>query len=216
MPSQDAPGLLVVATEVEPGAEAEWNRWYDNRHVPQLLTVPGFLRARRYTAVEGIDGTRPYLALYDLASAAVLTSDAYLALRQPPQRTEEDRMMLRRFKASFRLEMTQINPPVTAPPEPPAFGALLVVGLDPEPAYEEEYNAWYDEEHLPGLLPVPGVLRARRFRALDGSPRYLAVYELAAADVRHSASFERAIDTPWSTRMRRHCTRAVTAIYRPR
>ena len=35
-----------------------------------------------------------------------------------------------------------------------------------------DYNAWYDEEHLPRLVGVPGVERARRFIA-DGqqSPR---------------------------------------------
>ena len=212
MTAEAAPGLLCVLTNVDPQHEQAWNQWYDTRHVPQLLSVPGFLDGSRYTAVEGIEGTRKYLALYNLASGAVYESEA----RKSLSRTDEDREMLPRFKEFVIANMTQIYPPADqTPAHPEAVGALLVVGLVPEPEYEEEYNAWYDEEHIPELLPVPGVLRARRFRALEGVLRYLAIYELSAPEVRHSEAFEKAIDTPWSARMRRHCARPVTAIYRP-
>lgn len=216
MTIHEPPGLLVVLTDIAPEQEAEFNRWYDTRHLPQLLSVPGFAAGRRYRCVEGIDGTRKYLALYDLERYDVLKSDAMLAVARPPQRTDEDREMIRRFQRALRADMTQIYPAAgKTPPPPPNSGAMLVVGLVPEPEYEEEYNAWYDEEHIPGLLPVPGVLRARRFRAVEGAPRYLAIYELSAAEVRHSAAFEKAIDTPWSTRLRRHLARPVTGIYVP-
>jgi hypothetical protein len=68
-------GLLLVAIDVDPRHEAELNRWYDEEHIAERMAIPGFLRARRFVAVEG----RPrYLALYDLASPAVLESAAYL------------------------------------------------------------------------------------------------------------------------------------------
>jgi hypothetical protein len=38
------------------------------------MAIPGFLRARRFTAVEG---SPKYLALYDLESTEVLNSAAY-------------------------------------------------------------------------------------------------------------------------------------------
>ena len=214
--SDEAPGLLCVLTDVAAEHEQAWNRWYDTRHVPQRRAVPGFRDIGRYTAVEGIEGTRKYAALYDLEGPSVLTTDAYQALSRPPESGDEDREMLRRFQNSLRAVMVQIYPAADqTPPRPGNVGAVLVVGLVPDAEHEEEYNAWYDEEHIPGLLPVPGVLRARRFRAIEGAPRYLAIYEFSAPEVRHSEAFERAIDTPWSTRIRRCVSRPVTGIYVP-
>ena len=34
---------------------------------------------------------------------------------------------------------------------------LLLTLTEPPPAMEEEFNAWYDTEHLPERLSIPGV-----------------------------------------------------------
>ena len=34
-----------------------------------------------------------------------------------------------------------------------------------DPKYEEEFNAWYNTEHLPELLALPGFLDAARYVA---------------------------------------------------
>jgi hypothetical protein len=43
-------------------------------------------------------------------------------------------------------------------------------------------NRWYEEEHRPEKLALPGYLSMRRFRAYDGAPRFLALYELTAPE----------------------------------
>ena len=49
---------------------------------------------------------------------------------------------------------------------------------------EEEFNAWYREEHLPGLAAVPGTVGAYRFlRPVGRSPRYVACYDLLSPQV---------------------------------
>ncbi|HEV2300411.1 MAG TPA: hypothetical protein VGR91_02465 [Stellaceae bacterium] len=55
---------------------------------------------------------------------------------------------------------------------------LLMVWVDIDAAHEAAFNRWYDEEHIPRLLQVPGILGAGRYSALKGGPKYLAVYEL--------------------------------------
>ncbi len=60
---------------------------------------------------------------------------------------------------------------------------LLIVQMDVEPEWEEEFNRWYNEEHLPDLLKVPGFFGARRFVAEEGQPKYLAFYEVESSDV---------------------------------
>jgi hypothetical protein len=55
---------------------------------------------------------------------------------------------------------------------------LLVVLMEPEDGYEELLNRWYDDEHLAERAEVPGILSARRYVAVEGEPKYLAMYEL--------------------------------------
>ena len=61
-------------------------------------------------------------------------------------------------------------------------GVLLVYTDLMDPKYEEEFNAWYNTEHLPELLALLGVLDAARYVATKGGPKYLAAYELASVD----------------------------------
>ena len=61
------------------------------------------------------------------------------------------------------------------------MSGLLVTMTEPPPAMEEEFNAWYDTEHLPERLAIPGFISARRWLARDldpGEGKYLATYEL--------------------------------------
>jgi hypothetical protein len=39
---------------------------------------------------------------------------------------------------------------------------ILLVRVDVDPDIEEEFNRWYDTDHIPSLLKVPGVLDAKR------------------------------------------------------
>lgn len=55
---------------------------------------------------------------------------------------------------------------------------LLVVLMEPDDGYEELLNRWYDEEHLAERSEVPGIVSARRYVAVEGEPKYLAMYEL--------------------------------------
>ena len=63
------------------------------------------------------------------------------------------------------------------------IGFLLVL-MQPPANVEEEFNAWYDSEHVPERLSVPGVLTAIRFSTVSAAtPRYLAMYDLESEEV---------------------------------
>src|SRR6266851_5688886 len=81
---------------------------------------------------------------------------------------------------------------------------LLAVWTDIAPEIEAEFNAWYDTEHIPERLSVPGFLSGLRFVAVDGQPKYLALYELSDAEVRKSEAWKQAADSDWTKRMRPH------------
>lgn len=82
--------------------------------------------------------------------------------------------------------------------------AFLLVLMQPPPSLEDEFNAWYDTEHLAERLAVPGFETALRFVCIDGHPRYLAMYDLTHFDVLQSEAYksvgyERA--SPWTKRV---------------
>ena len=74
---------------------------------------------------------------------------------------------------------------------------------------EEEFNAWYDTEHLQERLAIGGFRSARRWVAevAPGEGKYLATYELDSPGVLQSpeylARFENA--TPWTRRCLDKC-----------
>jgi hypothetical protein len=95
--------------------------------------------------------------------------------------------------------------------------ALLLVMMDIDPEHEEDFNRWYSEEHVPERLSVPGFVSARRFRAVEGSPRYLALYELDSPDVLQSDAYRHFLEgegeTQWTRRVLAAC-RTQTALLR--
>jgi hypothetical protein len=73
----DGDYLLLVTTDVDPAAEAEFNDWYDREHLPGLRDVPGVLSARRFLVTNASDRLRRYLATYHLQDPQVHRSPAW-------------------------------------------------------------------------------------------------------------------------------------------
>ena len=63
----------------------------------------------------------------------------------------------------MRMEGEQILPGDALAPVGQAQ-ALLPISMNVAPEHENEFNEWYNIEHLPALGAVPGVLAAQRYR----------------------------------------------------
>jgi len=60
-------GTWVVLTHPSsPDVDAEFNKWYDEVHLPDVLSVPGIVGATRYARDSEEADLAPYLALYEL------------------------------------------------------------------------------------------------------------------------------------------------------
>jgi hypothetical protein len=84
----------------------------------------------------------------------------------------------------------------------------FIVTMDVAPDKEALFNEVYDQEHIPNLLQVPGVLAVTRAKAqpftlnIAGAPKevavtgpaYTAIYELESADVLASEAWGRAVE----------------------
>jgi len=89
-----------------------------------------------------------------------------------------------------------------------------VVETDVVPEHEADLNAWYDEEHMPGLAACPGTVRARRFRNPDGSPRYHSCYDLVRTETLGSEPWLAVRRTAWSDRVRPHFRNTKRTMFR--
>jgi hypothetical protein len=203
--------VCIGTSSVESEYEAEYNRWYDEEHIPNLLRVPGYRDARRYRAIQG---EPPYMALYALDTPAAYHSAEHDEAVNTPWR-ERLRPHYRAQGAVYR----QLSPaggllPGAAGLDAPERG-LLVVRLDVAPEHAEEFEEWYAAEHLPALCGVTGVIGGRTFVAVEGTPRYMAMYHLADPAAQASPAWERAAATPWTLRMRRLIPNRWRVVYRP-
>lgn len=187
MAANSGTGLLVVWTDVAPEAEAEFNRWYDTEHVPQLLGVPGFLSGRRYQAV---DGKPKYLAIYELTDEKVAKSDAFRQVRENP--TTWSKKMMPQFRNTQIGFFRQILSHGERPGKDAEF--VLTVRLNTPADHEKDFNDWYNEDHIPALVGVPGVYCARRYVAVEGDPKYLALYEMRDGGIPQTPEWNTARD----------------------
>jgi hypothetical protein len=100
--------------------------------------------------------------------------------------------------------------PVVSEAHVMANKGFLLVLMQAPPAFEEEFNAWYDTEHVPERLAIPGFETGLRFVCLDGAPKYLAMYDLTGPAVLDSPEYAKvsgANFTPWSKRvLKRVCS----------
>jgi hypothetical protein len=71
-----------------------------------------------------------------------------------------------------------------------ATARMIVFTIPTSAGESEELDRWYDEQHVPDLLAVPGVVGAQRFdlrkiKSPQGSPewQFLAIYRIEADDI---------------------------------
>ena len=112
--------ILVVMMDVEPGHEAEFDRWYNEEHLPERMEIPGYVSARRFK-LENPDntpdtkegtGVLKYLCIWELEDPSPLESDQYNMQRERPSkiRDEANKYITQRARGLY----TQIYPLVGA------------------------------------------------------------------------------------------------------
>jgi len=74
-------GVLAIWNGMKPGSDDEFVAWHVREHIPERVGLPGFLRGRRYIAIEGYP---KYFNFYETTDTAALTSDAYRARLNAP------------------------------------------------------------------------------------------------------------------------------------
>lgn len=140
-------GALIFWHGITAGTEADFHHWHSLEHLPERLSVPGFLRGRRYAAIAG---DAPFGILYEVEQTAVLTSRPYLdRLNNPTPWTRAN-----------VANMTATNRSICAIAA--SFGRgvgalMLTLRFTPRPDGAESLRAWLTERALPALADRPGM-----------------------------------------------------------
>lgn len=74
-------GVLAIWNGIADGRDDAFLEWHIKEHIPERIGVPGFLRGRRYKALEGDPA---YFNFYEVHTPQVLLSPAYLARLNDP------------------------------------------------------------------------------------------------------------------------------------
>ena len=176
-------GIFMVYTDVDPRHEDEFNAWYNTEHLPELLSLPGFLDAARYEATKG--GPK-YLAVYELRNVSALQTTTFHKWRAAPSPWSRRISPTVIGKNVIRIVGQQIFPRGLEQPDRELPPALQIGRMSVPESADKTWNAWYNGAYIPGYRKVSGVLYARRYRVVQGETGYATVYEFAHDKVSES------------------------------
>lgn len=206
MAAKKGRGLLMVFTDVPAEVEDEYNRWYNEEHIPERLSIPGVLSAARYVALQG--GPK-HLAAYELDQPETYYTDVWKNLLNNP--TEWSKRMSPTVVATkfIRNIYRMIYPDDLSEETTQAemSPTILVGRMSVPPELDAQFNQAYNTERLPECYKVPGYIRNRRFEAVEGSPKYMTVHEMQSVASSESPEWEtwRTMETPvWNNQVRPH------------
>ena len=89
--------VIAIWQDLVPEAKEDFREWHNRQHVPERLSIPGFLRARRLVALQG--GPEFY-TLYELDQIDTATSNGYLNRLNAP--TEWTQRIMPKFRNMAR------------------------------------------------------------------------------------------------------------------
>jgi len=194
-----ADDLLLVYSSPGPVELAEFTDWYDNEHVPARLATPGFGPVTRFRALDAM--VPDWLATYDV-KPGTLDTPAYQALWANASPREKQIMsslpvLDRRL---YSLLSDSWADGVSAASGPPPV--VMTVAMSVPPDVEPDLAAYYEQEHYPLLLGVPGWRRARRYVLTSGTgPKYLSLHEIDSEAAFDEPGYKTATSTPWRNRI---------------
>jgi hypothetical protein len=182
------------------GHEDEYNKWYDDQHAPDVVSVPGFVTAQRFVKNElplyrMVDLQVPkYLIVYK-----IVTDDVEAVFGEVNRRlktgetaispTFDTKTSVSYVYRPFKPEIKGVGgEPQGATPGPMQTYIQIVFTAMAE-GMERDFNLFYDNHHAPELAAIPGFVSAQRMilaRPSNSSipaTKYLALFRVETSDL---------------------------------
>lgn len=138
---------MLLSFDVAVEAVEEHDRWHSHEHLPERLSIPGFLRGTRWVATEG--GPR-YMVVYEVQDLHVLSSEAYLERLNNP--TPWTRRMMPFYRGMSRGLCSVLG----------SFGygqggTASLMRFTSSGSNAEDVRRWLLEQVLPAVPRAPGL-----------------------------------------------------------
>lgn len=145
-------GAICIWNDITPEGRADFYDWHINEHMPERAAIPGFLRSRRFVAINAL--TKPeFFTLYETVDAAVLTGSDYLARLNAP--TPWTRTATQAFRNTSRA-LTQVRRSLG----PGAGGTISTIRFAVRKGAENEGARIISTEFLPKIIDLAGIAGA--------------------------------------------------------
>jgi hypothetical protein len=140
-------GAIAIWNDILPDSRDAFFEWHSREHMPERLSIPGFLRGRRFAA---IDADIEFVTLYESPDVGTYSSDAYKARLGRP--TPWSREVLPGFRNNLR-GVCRVG--YTAAHADGGF--LWTLRLDETEGRRDELIRALSERLLPPLIEIPKV-----------------------------------------------------------
>jgi hypothetical protein len=152
-------GVAAIWHEVEPAGEDDYHHWHCHEHIPERVSIEGFLRGRRYVAVTGAPR---FFHFYETESLATLTSAAYLERLNDP--TPWTQRVLPYFSGTNRTLAEVVLSHGLG--QGAAILTLRLRAADPA-----ALRQWLDQDLFPRIVQGPWVVGAHLLRGDEAASR---------------------------------------------
>jgi hypothetical protein len=200
---------LLVFNQPVAGKEQEYNHWYDQQHAPDVVSVPGFVRAQRYvfasTQLRPAPAKPKYVVIYQIKTNDLAAVYAEVRRRLSSGETKISPTLdmdsgLNYTYRVLRPRLAGAQPDSQTGDRATILGYAQLVFADPATGKDDEFNSWYDAYHAPEVLKVAGFTSGQRLVLAavqlapqpSTRPEYLTMFELQTKDLsRTIAEFQR-------------------------
>ena len=138
---------MLLLFDVVQDAIPEHDEWHTHEHLPERLSIPGFVRGTRWVA---LNGQPRYFVMYEVEQLTTLTSSAYLErLNNPSPWTSK---MMPNYRGMTRGFCSVAG----------SFGfgmghASLLIRFSPATETGSSVRTWLLQDTLPQLPSTPGI-----------------------------------------------------------
>ncbi len=174
--SDQGRGMLAIFCDLEEKWRDEFRSWLAEDMFPARLAV-GFPCCASYDAVPDMGGgthvgVPEFLSLYEAPALADLYGEPYQALRR--NRDLRDASFHERMMGMERYSLVHTGNDAGGG----GFAPFVFVDrFDLRPEDVQAFNVWFVTEYLPWCAKLSGLIRVRRYLAMEGAPRHFILHE---------------------------------------
>ena len=192
--------VIVFSRPSDFTLEGEWSGWYAGTHIPAAMAASGAAVATRWEHTERPHGASPpvgftHMTVYELddlragAPALLDVLDGATSGRRHPADMIVGVEVLE--PAGRRWHGRNVGDDVV--------GQVIAFVGPSDPAYEEEWDAWLDDVHVPDMVGSGAFATATRWARTERArfgPNYLTIYDVTLPDINDAVALSGAAMAP--------------------